>query len=247
MTSALYVGAVTHTRLRPRRHRLRYRALWLLAELDELPALHARLRLFSHNRFNLFALHDRDHGDGGGMRAHVERLLAAERIPFDGGRVLLLTMPRVLGYVFNPLSVYFCHARDGRLVALVYEVRNTFGGMHTYAMPVTTQDGAIRQICRKRFYVSPFMPMDLDYNFRVLPPCERVTIAIAAHDAQGPMLAATLSGERRALGDPTLARLFLTHPLLTLKVIAGIHWEAAKMFAKGLRPSPRRFMDVQER
>ncbi|MCZ7660171.1 MAG: DUF1365 family protein [Xanthobacteraceae bacterium] len=171
LRSSLYVGAVMHRRLRPRPHRFRYRAYWLLLDLDELDQLARRLRWFSHNRANAVSLHDADHGDGSAtpLRAQIARRLAAEGIDLEGGRVQLLCMPRTLGYCFNPLSVYFCHRGDGALAAVIYEVHNTFGARHSYVLPAAGA-GAVRQHCRKSFYVSPFLDMELRYDFRVAVP-----------------------------------------------------------------------------
>lgn len=238
-TSALYLGSVMHRRITPRPHRLRYRAFWLLIDLDEVDAL-GPLRLFSRNRFNLMSFHDSDHGDGRQpLRAYVERTLAEHAFAWDGGRIALLCMPRILGYVFNPLSIYFCYRRDGSLAALLYEVRNTFGQMHSYLLPVAAQAPVIRQRCDKAFYVSPFLGMDLTYDFRVVPPSDKVSVVVSAANPRGPVLIASLVGERRALSDRTLALALLTHPLLTLKVIGAIHWEALKIWGKGIRLQPR--------
>jgi DUF1365 family protein len=149
-------------------------------------------------------------------------------------------MPRVLGYAFNPLSVYFCYRRCGRLAAILYEVSNTFHQRHSYMIPVpkgANGDGgrAIRQECPKQFYVSPFLDMDMTYSFRVVPPGRRVGIAISGRDAEGPIIVASLFAERSPLSDPGLALAFVTYPLLTLKVIAGIHWEALRIWLKGIR------------
>lgn len=242
MNSALYTGMVSHQRLRPLRHRLRYRMFSLLLDLDELPALAARLRLFSLDRFNLFSVHRRDHGAGEpeGPRAHVERQLRAAGLP-AGGTIRLLAMPRILGYAFNPLAVYFCHAPTGPLQAILYEVNNTFGERHSYLVPVDpAQDGAwIDQRCDKRMHVSPFLPLDMHYRFRVRPPGEQLSIGVQTHDAQGAVLLARLDAQRRPLTDGALLRAFCTHPLLTLKVIAAIHWEALQLWRKGARLHPR--------
>ena len=239
--SALYVGSVMHRRLAPRRHRLRYRAFWMLIDLDETAALDARLSLFSRNRFNLFSFHDTDHGDGksASLRDYVDGLLAGQGIDCGGGRVALLCMPRILGYVFNPLSIYFCHRADGSLAALLYEVRNTFGEMHSYLLPVSGDAPMVHQHCAKEFYVSPFLDMDMTYDFRVAPPGERVSVVVAADDRRGAVLVASLSGERRALSDRVLAAIFVSLPLMTLKVMAAIHWEALKIWWKGMRLYPR--------
>ncbi|MGC2011685.1 MAG: DUF1365 family protein, partial [Pseudolabrys sp.] len=143
--SALYVGSVMHRRVRPRVHKFRYRAFWFLVDLDELPEIAGRLRLFSHNRFNLFSFQDKDHGDGTAtpLRAQVERQLGEAGIHLAGGPIRLLCMPRTLAYCFNPLSIYFCYRADGTLAALVYQVHNTFGERHSYAMLVGNESGAL--------------------------------------------------------------------------------------------------------
>jgi uncharacterized protein len=236
--SALYRGTVMHQRLRPRRHRLRYRVFSLLLDLDGIDALAARLWLFSRNRFNLFSFHDKDYGDGSGnpLRVQVERHMTKAGLEPDGGSIRLLTMPRILGYAFNPLSVYFCHRRSGALTAILYEVNNTFGQRHSYLMPVTNDgQGPIVQHCPKRFYVSPFLDMNMTYTFRIVPPGERVGIAINGRDAQGPIIVASLFGKRGALSDSGLALAFAVYPLLTLKVMIGIHWEALLIWLKGVR------------
>lgn len=235
--SALYVGQVMHRRLRPRAHRLRYRVWTLLLDLEEIDALAARLRLFSRNRFNLLAFHDRDHGDGSDtpLRAQAERMLAAAGLDFAPGAIRMLAMPRVLGFGFNPLTVWYCHDTAGALRALIHEVHNTFGERHCYVLPVAGDAGSdVRQHCAKRFHVSPFLPMELDYAFRLRPPGATLTIAITVRDAQGVVLGAVQTARARPLGDAALARVFVTHPLLGLKVVGGILWEALKLLAKRL-------------
>ena len=240
--SALYVGTVMHRRFKPRRHRLRYRVFWMLLDLDERAALDARLRLFSFERFNLFGLRNTDHGDSSNvpLRTQVEKHLAAAGLDLKGGAIRLLCMPRMLGYVFNPISVYYCYDQAGVLQALLYEVHNTFGERHSYLIKVDDADGPIvRQRCAKAFYVSPFMDMDIDYEFRIQAPSERISLSIQGSDAQGPVLVASLAGLRREITDEALIRVFVTHPLLTLRVIAGIHWDALKLLIKGMRLRPR--------
>ncbi|MDE1146035.1 MAG: DUF1365 family protein [Azospirillaceae bacterium] len=247
LRSAIYRGAVVHHRTWPRRHHLRYRLWTLLLDLDEVPALHRHLRCFSHNRFNLLSFHDADHGDGSGrpLGDQVARLLADARVDYDGGSIRLWCMPRVLGHVFNPLSVYFCHRRDGMLCALVHEVNNTFGQRHSYVVPVpdgTPPDAVLRQHCAKRFHVSPFLDMDMSYDFRVAPPGDGMTVAIQARapDRAAAVLSASFIGRRHALTDTELVSAWMAHPLLTLKVVAAIHWEALRLLLKGVgfRRSP---------
>lgn len=239
--SALYPGVVSHARTRPRPHTLRYRIFMLLLDLDELPLLDRTLRRFSTRRFALTGFREADHlaGSGVPLKAQVEAHLAAAGIA-HGGPIRLLCMPRVLGLGFNPLSVYFCHRPDGVLSAVLYEVNNTFGDRHGYLIPVD-DPGRIRQSIDKGFYVSPFMDMDLAYGFRIGAPAETVSVAVDVSDAQGLILSAAFTGERRPLSDDALGRAWLHHPWMTLGVLSAIHWEALKIWLKGerLRPRPK--------
>jgi DUF1365 family protein len=242
-TSALYVGRVMHRRLRPRRHEFTYRGFWFVFDIDEIDGLARRLALFSRNRFNLFSFHDRDYGDrtGAPLRPQIERHMTAAGLAPDGGPIRLLTLPRVFGYVFNPLSVVFISGAAGGLRAILWEVSNTFGERHSYLIPVADPASrAIRQSCAKRLHVSPFLEMDMAYQFRVTPPAARTLVSIVAADAEGALLVAAMNGERRELGDGALLRAFARVPFLTLKVIAAIHWEALRLWLKGMRfrPSP---------
>jgi len=238
MASCLYAGTVMHRRIRPRAHKLNYRVFWTLLDLDELAQINRTLRLFSLERFNLFGFYNADHGDGSSqpLRGQVEQHLAAAGLSLEGGAIRLLCMPRMLGFVFNPISVYYCYHRDGALVALLYEVHNTFGQRHSYLIPVGAhQEAPIEQRCLKAFYVSPFMEMAMSYVFRVQPPTERIALIIEGSDAEGAMLVASLAGNRKTLSDASLLSAFISFPLLTLKVVAGIHWEALKLWSKGMR------------
>ncbi|WP_439573214.1 DUF1365 domain-containing protein [Phreatobacter sp.] len=236
LRSALYAGEVMHRRMRPKPHHLRYGVVSALIDLDELPALDARFRLFGYNRRALFSFYDRDHGDRSGapLRQWVEARLASAGLDADGGTIRMLCYPRILGFAFNPLTVYFCHDRDDRLIALLYEVSNTHGEKHTYVIPVAPSGGPVRQACDKRFFVSPFIAMDCRYRFRVLPPDEKTIVAITQGDAEGPLLAAVFSGERQELSDRRLAITFARQPLMTFKIVAAIHWEALKLWWKGV-------------
>ena len=251
--SGIYVGEVIHQRSRTFDHRLRYRLWMVLADLDELDGLQSRLRLLGRGRFGLISLRTADHGDRSDrpLRAQVEGHLAGAGIDIAGGPIRLLTMPRILGYGFNPISVFFCHTPDGALAALLYEVTNTFHERHSYLVAVPSPppvggggppkavEGAgpalVRQTVEKQLFVSPFMDRDLTYDFTVRPPGDAVSVVVAVRRGDTPILTASFAGQRRPLTDSQLLRAFITHPLLTWKVTLGIHWEAVKMMFKGAR------------
>ena len=242
-TSCLYAGQVVHRRFTPRTHQLRYRVFWMLLDLNETDELSQRLRLFSRNRFNLTSFFDADHGDGSGvpLLIQAQTLLRRAGCQTDQVAIKLLCMPRILGYGFNPLSVYFCFRPDGSLEAIIHEVHNTFGERHSYVMPV--RGGAtdiIEHYCPKEFYVSPFLGMDMAYDFRVRPPGAKVEVSIYGKENDKTVIAASLSGTHSELTDGTLIKAFASHPLLTLKVIAGIHWHALRMVLKGFRLHTRK-------
>jgi DUF1365 family protein len=226
-----------HMRLTPFAHRFRYRVFALFLDIDRLAETLAPLWLLRLERFGLLSFRRRDHGprDGSELRPWVEARLAECGLPRPA-RVWLLSFPRILGYAFNPLSVYFCEDADGRLESVVYEVKNTFGDQHAYALPARPDpDGAIRHGQAKGFFVSPFIGMDQTYAFTLRPPGERLAIRIRQRDGAGPWLIATQSGDRRPLSDRSLLAQWAAHPLMTLKVIAAIHWQALRLWLKGAR------------
>ena len=242
--AALYFGEVMHARLKPIGHRFRYRVMSLLIDLDRLAAADRRSPLFGVNRAALYSFNEADHGerDGSSLRLYAERRAAAHGVDLAGGRVLLLCYPRLLGFTFNPLSVYFCYRADGELALMIYEVRNTFGEIHAYVLPVQPGEisqAGVRQEQDKLFYVSPFIGMAMRYRFRVSPPGARVTLRILETDREGPLLAATFSGRRRSLTTTALLRAFLALPLVTLKIVGAIHWQALRLWLKGARLTPR--------
>lgn len=243
--SALYSGTVTHFRRRPREHRLATRIFSVLLDIDRLEEISRATRLFSIDRFNLFSFHTRDRGDGSGksLRAQIDDRLRAAAVDLAGGRVLLLTMPRLLGLSFNPLSAYYCFDAAGALAAMIWEVDNTFGQRHAYLIPVGQEAGDdVRQCCAKNFYVSPFMDMALTYAFRFNRPDDLMRLTIDVSDEQGLLLTARYNARREALNDAALLRLFFATPALPLRVIGGINWEALKLWRKGVglrrRPPP---------
>ena len=242
--AALYFGEVMHARLKPMGHRFNYRVMSLLIDLDRLDAADRQSPLFGVNRAALYSFNEADHGDrsGSSLRAYAQRCAAARGIDLTGGQVLLLCYPRLLGYTFNPLSVYFGYRADGGLALLIYEVRNTFGDIHAYALAVKPGEistAGVRQQQDKLFYVSPFIAAAMRYHFRVSPPADDVKLRILETDHEGPLLAATFHGRRRALTTAALLRSFFSLPLVTFKIVAAIHWEALRLWLKGARPVPR--------
>ena len=242
--ACLYVGPVMHARMKPVQHRFTYRVFSLLIDLAELPAASRLSRFFSVHSFNLLSFFEKDHGPRNGrpLLPYALNLFREAGLDLNGGRVLLLCYPRVLGYVFDPLSVYFGYSKEGQLKGVLYEVRNTFGEAHTYVEPVKAGEltaSGLRQERDKLFYVSPFNPLSMRYLFRVLPPGGAVSLRILVKDSEGPILAASFYGLKRALNSKNLLALCLTIPFLTLKIMAGIHLEALWLWLKGMRLVPR--------
>jgi len=236
--NAIYTGHVAH--VRPGKHRLRYPVFMLTLDLGALPL---GLKLFKHNRNALYALFDRDHAGRivAPIKPQIEAKLRDAGIAWSGGRIVLLTMPRLFNYVFNPLSVYFCFRNDGSVAALVHEVSNTFGESHFYVLPPRVEaNGTISQACDKEFFVSPFLEGGLHYEFSITSPGERVAVAMLVKRGEEIALTASFAGERRDLNDAQLFRAWLGNPLMTFNVIAGIHWEALLMWLKGVRFLGRR-------
>jgi uncharacterized protein len=239
---AIYVGEVVHLRVRPVRHRIERRVFSALVDVDNLAASTAPPRLFSYNRHNVFSIFDRDHGPGDGtpLGEHTRRTLAGAGLASCATRIMMLAYPRVFGTVFNPLTVYFCHDVTGGLGALIYEVNNTLGERTTYVLAAgAAENGVYVQTCGKQMAVSPFTPMTADYRFHVTRPGRQVTVGVAVIDHGGALLRTHFRGTATPLDDATLGRLLWRYPLQTLAVTAGIHAEAAKLFAKGV-PLARR-------
>jgi DUF1365 family protein len=244
VAAALYFGDVMHARLKPVGHRFSYRVMSLLIDLGRLDVADRQCRLFGVNRAALYSFHEADHGerDGSSLLDYAQRCAAEHGVDLAGGRVLLLCYPRLFGYTFNPLSVYFCYRADGGLALMIYEVRNTSGEIHSYVLPVKPgeiSDAGLRQAQDKLFYVSPFIEMAMRYHFRVSMPGEQMKLRILETDGDGPLLAATFLGRRHDLTAAALLRSLLALPAVTLKIVAAIHWEALRLWFKGVRLVPR--------
>lgn len=242
LDSAIYRVRIAHRRLRPKRHDLKYGAFYVLLDLDELDDLQRRLKFFSVNRFNIFSFCDRDHGPGedAPLRPWIETNLRRAGVESDVDSIHVLCLPRIFGYAFNPLTVYFCYSRDESLAAILYEVSNTFGERHTYMFRVDESGrGLYQHDCEKRFYVSPFMNVEGRYHFRVKVPGDKLYLHIHQTDTAGPILDAWVRGKHHPFSDRNLLSSLARNPLLMLKVLAGIHWEAVKLWAKGIAVTER--------
>ena len=233
MNSCIYNGEVTHTRFKPVRHFLKYKTFSLLIDLDEINILDKSIGIFSHNKFNIFSFYDKDHGDrdGGNLKDWVISNLKKFRIKENVTNIKVLCYPRILGYVFNPLSIFYCYEKD-KLVAIFYEVKNTFNEQHTYIFKIKNNEEIIQK-CRKKFYVSPFMDMETFYNFKLLNPNDKLSVFIKQTDADGTILTATQTGDKKEFSYKQLAINFLMYPLMTIKIISSIHYEALLLWKKG--------------
>lgn len=223
-----------HRRLRPKAHQLNYRLFALLLDLDRIEAAAARLRFFSLGRFNLLSFRSGDHGDGSDvpLRTQAEAMCARAGISRPH-RIELFAMPRLLGFAFNPLSLWLCHGANGRLSAVIYEVHNTFGERHFY-VAAASGEAVERHSAAKAFHVSPFLPMTLDYRFRLRAPGSHMLLGIEVRDSAGPVLVAVQRMERHALSDGAILKAAAAMPLMTAKVVAGILWEAGRLWLKGI-------------
>ena len=233
MNSCIYNGEVTHTRFKPVRHFLKYKTFSLLIDLDEINILDKSIGIFSHNKFNIFSFYDKDHGDrdGGNLKDWVISNLKKFQIKENITNIKVLCYPRILGYVFNPLSIFYCYEKD-KLVAIFYEVKNTFNEQHTYIFKIKNNEEIIQK-CRKKFYVSPFMDMETFYNFKLLNPKDKLSVFIKQTDADGTILTATQTGDKKEFSFKQLAINFLKYPLMTIKIISSIHYEALLLWKKG--------------
>ena len=235
--SCIYSGFVTHRRFKPKRHFFLYKTFSLLIDLKEIENLENKIRFFSYNKFNILSFYDIDHGprDGTSLRKWIKKNLLKSKIDIGSGTIKLLCYPRFFGYVFNPLSIFYCYDDNLQLKAILYEVKNTFNEQHTYVFPASPSSNLILHKCNKKFYVSPFMEMDTFYNFRLLKPGKILNVFIKQKDYKGTLLTACQTGKRLEMTSRNLFIQFLIHPLMSFKVILAIHFEAFRLWIKGVK------------
>lgn len=233
---SLYVADVMHRRYFPQTYRFDYRVFSFLVDIDRIEEA-TKSPVLSHNRFNLFSLYDNDHGSrsGDGWREWIDTLLDKNGLSNAKHTIKLLCFPRVLGYAFNPLSLWYCYGKEGQLYAIVCEVSNTFGEHHHYVLHNDNQPYADKVNAHKKkgFHVSPFIDMEAEYHFILSPPDESLHIVINEYQEQALMLTATQRGQRIPFNTSKLLSLFFRMPLLTLKVMTLIHWQALKIWWRG--------------
>ena len=234
--SIIYNGKVIHRRFKPKEHYFKYSVFSLLIDIDELEIIENTIKIFSHNKFNIISFFDKDHGprDGTSVKEWVIKNLKDIGIENHKIQIKLLCYPRIFGYVFNPLSVFFIYDESSRLIAILYEVKNTFGEQHTYVFK-TEDEKVIINDCNKKFHVSPFIEMECHYYFRVLKPSDKISVIIDQKDKDGKLLYASQDGKATELNEKNLLTSYISHPLMTFKIIAAIHYEALKLWLKGIK------------
>ena len=235
--SYIYTGTVIHKRFKPKVHSFNYSVFSLLIDLSEIDLMNNNLRIFSYNKFNIVSFYSKDHGprDGSSLRNWVIENLKKNNIEIEGIQIKLLCYPRIFGYVFSPLSVFYIYNKNSELISILYEVKNTFGEQHTYIFKTKKNENLIQHICKKKFYVSPFIKMDCIYFFRLLKPGNRVSVIIDLQDQEGKILFASQDGEKSELNNKNLIRSYIKHPLMSFKIIVAIHFEAFKLWSKGIK------------
>ena len=235
--SSIYIGSVIHKRFKPKIHSFNYKVFSLLIDLSELNTLNKSLKLFSYNSFNIISFYNKDHGprDGSSIKNWVIDNLKRNNIETDCIQIKLLCYPRIFGYVFNPLSVFYIYNKNSKLISILYEVKNTFGEQHTYIFKIKGNDIFVKNTCKKKFHVSPFIEMNCTYFFKILKPGNKISLIIDQHNDEGKLLYASQDGIRVDLNNKNLILSYLKHPLMTFKIIAAIHFEAFKLWIKGIK------------
>ena len=235
--SFIYTGNVVHKRFKPKIHFFKYKVFSLLLDLSEIHLLDKNLKIFSYNKFNIVSFYDKDHGarDGSSIQNWVIDNLKKNNIDTNNIQIKLLCYPRIFGYVFNPLSIFFVYNNKNSLISILYEVKNTFGEQHTYVFKVENREKTIENNCKKKFFVSPFMDLESSYYFKILYPGNKLSVVIDQRDEEGKLLYASQDGDRVDFTSKNLIFSYLKHPLMTLKIITAIHFEALRLWVKGIR------------
>jgi DUF1365 family protein len=235
--SYIYTGSVIHKRFKPKIQVFNYNIFSLLIDLSEIDLLNKTLKIFSYNKFNIISFFDKDHGsrDGSSLRNWVINNLKKNDIESKDVQIKLLCYPRIFGYVFNPLSVFYVYDKNSDLISILYEVKNTFGEQHTYIFKTKKEQNLIQHMCKKKFHVSPFIEMNCIYFFRLLKPDNKISVIIDVQDPEGKILYASQDGIKSELNNYNLMKSYLKHPLMTFKIIIAIHFEAFKLWAKGIK------------
>ena len=234
--SKIYTGKVIHKRFKPKEHYFKYNVFSLLIDLNELEEINKYINFFSYNKFNIISFYDKDHGDrdGSSIKLWVKKNLRNIGIMTEDISIKLLCYPRIFGYVFNPLSTYFIYNKHSELISIFYEVKNTFGEQHTYIFKAHDEK-TVQNKCKKKFYVSPFIEMDCEYHFKTLNPREQLSVVINQNDKDGKLLFASQDGISKDFNNKNLILSYLTHPLMTFKIIGAIHYEAFKLWVKRIK------------
>ena len=235
--SYIYTGKVIHKRFKPKEHYFKYKVFSILLCLNEIKFINKNINFFSYNKFNLMSFYDKDHGprDGSSLIDWVKLNLKSVGINDSEIKIKILCYPRILGYVFNPLSIFFVYDLKSKLISILYEVKNTFGEQHTYVFKVNEKSEILKNNCEKKFYVSPFMDLDSEYYFKVLNPDKNLLVIIDQRDKDGKLLFASQDGVRSNLNSKNLIISYLKHPLMTFKIISAIHFEALRLWLKGIK------------
>ena len=234
--SCIYNGKVIHKRFKPKENYFKYSVFSLLIDLSELKKIDQEISFFSLNKFNLISFYEKDHGerDGSSLKEWVKKNLEQNRIETVNIKIKLLCYPRIFGYVFNPLSIFFVYNHNDKLISILYEVKNTFNEQHTYVFKVEN-DNLLQHNCEKKFHVSPFIEMNCNYFFRILKPSEKISVIIDQYQLDEKILYASQNGIRTDVTSSQLIKSYLKHPLMTFKIISAIHFEAFKLWTKGIK------------
>ena len=237
INSSIYNGQVIHKRFKPKVHSFRYDVFSLLIDLSELETLDKQVNFFSYNKFNWISFYDKDHGDrdGSSLINWVQKNLRKNNISTENIKIKILCYPRIFGFVFNPLSVFYVYNSNENLISILYEVKNTFGEQHTYIFRIEKDANLIQNNCSKKFHVSPFIQMNCNYFFRLLKPGNKISVIIDQYENEDKILYASQDGIRTDFNTKYLIKSFLNHPLMTFKIIIAIHYEAFKLWAKGIK------------